>query len=102
MVVCMCQKETQLYCCTHKVPVCGDCILFPEHSACEVRTYAEWMVDSSCSFLPKCSFCLQILTHSSRSVTRLGCLRIMEGLGSDVLHNSCLLLLLKGSSSRTG
>ncbi|XP_059075853.1 uncharacterized protein LOC131076096 isoform X6 [Cryptomeria japonica] len=31
----MCQKETQLYCCTHKVPVCGDCICFPEHSACE-------------------------------------------------------------------
>ncbi|XP_057817137.2 uncharacterized protein LOC131030361 isoform X2 [Cryptomeria japonica] len=52
------------------------------------------MVDSSCSFVPKCSFCLQILTHSSRSVTRLGCLH--------VLHNSCLLLLLKGSSSPTG
>ncbi|XP_059063541.1 probable methyltransferase PMT17 isoform X3 [Cryptomeria japonica] len=67
--------ETQLYCCTHKVPVCGDCICFPEHSAREVRTYAEWMVDSSCSFLPKCSFCLQILTHSSHSVTQLGCLQ---------------------------
>ncbi|GLJ23222.1 hypothetical protein SUGI_0439090 [Cryptomeria japonica] len=87
-------EETQLYCCMHKVPVCGDCICFPEHNACEVRTYAEWMVDSSCSFLPKCTFCLQILTHSSRFVTRLGCLH--------VLHNSCLLLLLKGSSSRTG
>ncbi|GLJ14918.1 hypothetical protein SUGI_0242920 [Cryptomeria japonica] len=86
--------ETQLYCCTHKVPVCGDCIWFPEHSACEVRTYAEWMVDSSCSFLPKCSFCLQILTHSRRSGTQLGCLY--------VLHNWCLLLLLKGSSSPTG
>ncbi|GLJ19529.1 hypothetical protein SUGI_0352660 [Cryptomeria japonica] len=35
-----------------------------------------------------------MLTHSSRSVTRLGCLH--------VLHNSCLLLLLKGSSSPTG
>ncbi|GLJ14916.1 hypothetical protein SUGI_0242880 [Cryptomeria japonica] len=86
--------ETQLYCCTHKVPVCGDCICFPERSACEVRTYAEWMVDSSCSFLPKCSFCLQLLTRSRRSVTQLGCLY--------VLHNSCLLLLLKGSSSPTG
>ncbi|GLJ27877.1 hypothetical protein SUGI_0547220 [Cryptomeria japonica] len=40
-------QETHLYCCTHKVPVCGDCICFPEHSACEVRTYAECMVDST-------------------------------------------------------
>ncbi|KAH9298472.1 hypothetical protein KI387_030154, partial [Taxus chinensis] len=86
--------ETQLYCCTHKVPVCGDCIYLPHHSSCEVRTYAEWMVDASCSFLPKCSFCLQILTHTSDSVTRLSCLH--------VLHTSCLLLLLKGPSSPRG
>ncbi|XP_059075849.1 uncharacterized protein LOC131076096 isoform X2 [Cryptomeria japonica] len=85
----MCQKETQLYCCTHKVPVCGDCICFPEHSACEVRTYAEWMVDSSCSFLPKCSFCydphLELVTHvlhtNHRNIVedcRLLCLNTVE------------------------
>lgn len=98
MVLCKCQKvdewATELYCCMHKAPVCGDCICLPEHSTCEVRTYAEWIADTSCTFLPKCSLCLQILRGTSDSVTRLGCLH--------VLHTSCLLILLKGCASPTG
>jgi len=94
MVVCRCQKATELYCCMHKAPVCGDCICLPEHSTCEVRTYAEWIADTSGTFLPKCSSCLQILRGTSDSVTRLGCLH--------VLHTSCLLILLKGCASPTG
>lgn len=94
MAVCRCHKATELYCCMHKAPVCGDCICLPEHSTCEVRTYAEWIADTSCTFLPKCSSCLQILGGASDSVIRLGCLH--------VVHTSCLLLLLNGCPSPTG
>uniref|UniRef100_A0A0E0QXZ5 Uncharacterized protein n=1 Tax=Oryza rufipogon TaxID=4529 RepID=A0A0E0QXZ5_ORYRU len=31
MVVCKCRKATRVYCFVHKVPVCGECICFPEH-----------------------------------------------------------------------
>ncbi|KAF3489938.1 hypothetical protein F2Q69_00052881 [Brassica cretica] len=34
MVVCKCRKATKLYCFVHKVPICGECICFPEHQTC--------------------------------------------------------------------
>ncbi|XP_022745234.1 uncharacterized protein LOC111295759 isoform X3 [Durio zibethinus] len=36
MVVCKCRKATKLYCFVHKVPVCGECICFPEHQICVI------------------------------------------------------------------
>ncbi|XP_008805698.1 uncharacterized protein LOC103718583 isoform X3 [Phoenix dactylifera] len=36
MVVCKCRKATRLYCFVHKVPVCGECICFPEHQICVI------------------------------------------------------------------
>ncbi|KAL3621513.1 hypothetical protein CASFOL_036425 [Castilleja foliolosa] len=47
MVVCKCRKATKLYCFIHKVPICGECICFPEHQLCVVRTYSEWVTDGS-------------------------------------------------------
>lgn len=29
-------QATKLYCFVHKVPVCGECICFPEHQICVV------------------------------------------------------------------
>ncbi|KAF0911768.1 hypothetical protein E2562_012276 [Oryza meyeriana var. granulata] len=34
MVVCKCRKATRVYCFVHKVPVCYECICFPEHQLC--------------------------------------------------------------------
>lgn len=33
-----CLQATKLYCFVHKVPVCGECICFPEHQICVVRS----------------------------------------------------------------
>ena len=30
-------QATRLYCYVHKVPVCGECICFPEHQICVVN-----------------------------------------------------------------
>ncbi|KAI9124220.1 hypothetical protein K1719_005520 [Acacia pycnantha] len=84
MVVCKCRKATKLYCFVHKVPVCGECICFPEHQICVVRTYSEWVIDGEYDWPPKCCQCQADLEEGTESqTTRLGCLH--------VVHTSCLL-----------
>ncbi|XP_057964760.1 uncharacterized protein LOC131155557 [Malania oleifera] len=89
MVVCKCRKATKLYCFVHKVPVCGECICFPEHQICVVRTYSEWVIDGEYDWPPKCCLCQAVLEEGSDSqTTRLGCLH--------VLHSNCLVSHIKG------
>ncbi|KAI4295760.1 hypothetical protein L6164_035772 [Bauhinia variegata] len=84
MVVCKCRKATKLYCFVHKVPVCGECICFPEHQICVVRTYSEWVIDGEYDWPPKCCQCQSTLEEGSGSqTTRLGCLH--------VIHTNCLV-----------
>ncbi|GMH17925.1 hypothetical protein Nepgr_019766 [Nepenthes gracilis] len=84
MVVCKCRKATKLYCFVHKVPVCGECICFPEHQICVVRTYSEWVIDGEYDWPPNCCQCKAVLEEGTDSqATRLGCLHI--------LHTSCLI-----------
>eukprot|EP00268_Persea_americana_P017129 TRINITY_DN181_c1_g2_i1.p1 TRINITY_DN181_c1_g2~~TRINITY_DN181_c1_g2_i1.p1 ORF type:complete len:365 (+),score=75.20 TRINITY_DN181_c1_g2_i1:158-1252(+) len=84
MVVCKCRKATKLYCFVHKVPVCGECICFPEHQICVVRTYSEWVIDGEYDWPPTCCKCQTVLEAGDDSqTTRLGCLHIM--------HTSCLV-----------
>ncbi|KAJ7539078.1 hypothetical protein O6H91_11G076300 [Diphasiastrum complanatum] len=92
MVVCKCRKATKLYCYVHKVPVCSDCICFPEHQLC-VRTYSEWVIDGDYEWPPKCMLCQQVLQDGDQPSCRLGCLHI--------LHISCLELHLKSFPSHT-
>ncbi|BAT10077.1 Os10g0172600 [Oryza sativa Japonica Group] len=33
-------EATRVYCFVHKVPVCGECIRFPEHQLCVVGTFS--------------------------------------------------------------
>ncbi|KAG2704076.1 hypothetical protein I3843_06G158500 [Carya illinoinensis] len=88
MVVCKCRKATKLYCFVHKVPVCGECICFPEHQICVVRTYSEWVIDGEYDWPPKCSQCQAELGEGTGSqTTRLGCLH--------VLHTNCLISHIK-------
>ncbi|KAL3651691.1 hypothetical protein CASFOL_004693 [Castilleja foliolosa] len=88
MVVCKCRKATKLYCFVHKVPVCGECICFPEHQICVVRTYSEWVIDGDYDWPPKCCCCQNVLTEGADpQTTRLGCLH--------VTHTSCLVSLVK-------
>nr|DAD21338.1 TPA_asm: hypothetical protein HUJ06_022801 [Nelumbo nucifera] len=35
-------QATKLYCFVHKVPVCGECICFPEHQICVVTIYTPF------------------------------------------------------------
>ncbi|XP_035540726.1 zinc finger protein-like 1 homolog isoform X3 [Juglans regia] len=94
MVVCKCRKATKLYCFVHKVPVCGECICFPEHQICVVRTYSEWVIDGEYNWPPKCSQCQAELEEGTGSrTTRLGCLH--------VLHTNCLVSHVKSFPSHT-
>ncbi|KAJ6345732.1 hypothetical protein OIU78_008398 [Salix suchowensis] len=77
MVVCKCRKATKLYCFVHKVPVCGDCICFPEHQICVVRTYSEWVIDGEYDWPPRCCSCQAVFQEGDGpQTTRLGCLRM--------------------------
>ncbi|KAE8667885.1 mitotic checkpoint protein BUB3 [Hibiscus syriacus] len=88
MVVCKCRKATKLYCFVHKVPVCGECICFPEHQICVIRTYSEWVIDGEYNWPPKCCKCQAVLQEGDGSeTTRLGCL--------DVIHTNCLISHVK-------
>ncbi|CAI9104278.1 OLC1v1002917C2 [Oldenlandia corymbosa var. corymbosa] len=94
MVVCKCRKATKLYCFVHKVPVCGECICFPEHQICVIRTYSEWVIDGEYDWPPKCCLCLNVLEEGTNSpTTRLGCLH--------VIHTSCLVSHIKGFPPHT-
>ncbi|XP_028767715.1 zinc finger protein-like 1 homolog [Neltuma alba] len=94
MVVCKCRKATKLYCFVHKVPVCGECICFPEHQICVVRAYSEWVIDGEYDWPPKCCQCQAVLEEGSESqTTRLGCLH--------VIHTSCLLSHIKSFPPHT-
>ncbi|ERN10925.1 zinc finger protein-like 1 homolog [Amborella trichopoda] len=84
MVVCKCRKATKLYCFVHKVPVCGECICFPEHQICVVRSYSEWVIDGEYDWPPTCSKCQSAIEDDSNAQTvRLGCLHI--------IHTKCLV-----------
>lgn len=68
----------------HKVPVCGECICFPEHQICVVRTYSEWVIDGEYDWPPKCCLCQAALEEGTDShTTRLGCLHL--------IHTNCLV-----------
>ncbi|CAN6459031.1 unnamed protein product [Victoria cruziana] len=84
MVVCKCRKATKLYCFVHKVPVCGECVCFPEHQICVVRAYSEWVIDGEYDWPPTCCMCQAVLDDASDcQTTRLGCFH--------VIHSSCLV-----------
>ncbi|CAH1450457.1 unnamed protein product [Lactuca virosa] len=94
MVVCKCRKATKLYCFVHKVPVCGECICFPEHQICVVRTYSEWVIDGEYDWPTKCCHCQAVLEEGGGSqTTRLGCLHI--------IHTSCLVSNIKSYPPHT-
>ncbi|CAL5358110.1 unnamed protein product [Camellia sinensis] len=94
MVVCKCRKATKLYCFVHKVPVCGECICFPEHQICVVRTYSEWVIDGEYDWPPKCCLCHAAIEEGTDpQTTRLGCLHI--------IHTSCLDSHIKGFPPHT-
>ncbi|KAF4382322.1 hypothetical protein CsatB_005332 [Cannabis sativa] len=94
MVVCKCRKATKLYCFVHKVPVCGECICFPEHQICVIRTYSEWVVDGEYDWPPNCCLCQAVLESGTDSqTTRLGCLH--------VIHTNCLVSHIKSFPSHT-
>ncbi|KAI3958947.1 hypothetical protein MKX01_023623 [Papaver californicum] len=94
MVVCKCRKATKLYCFVHKVPVCGECICFPEHQICVVRTYSEWVIDGEYDWPPTCCQCQAVLQDGTDiQTTRLGCLH--------VIHTQCFLSHIKGFPPHT-
>ncbi|XP_021725362.1 zinc finger protein-like 1 homolog [Chenopodium quinoa] len=94
MVVCKCRKATKLYCFVHKVPVCGECICFPEHQICVVRTYSEWVIDGEYDWPPNCCKCSAVLEEGTDpQTTRLGCLH--------VIHTNCLISHLKSFPPHT-
>ncbi|XP_073309004.1 uncharacterized protein [Primulina huaijiensis] len=94
MVVCKCRKATKLYCFVHKVPVCGECICFPEHQICVVRTYSDWVIDGEYDWPPKCCYCQAVVEEGADSqTTRLGCLH--------VIHTSCLVKHIKSFPPHT-
>ncbi|GAB4838345.1 hypothetical protein Ancab_027874 [Ancistrocladus abbreviatus] len=94
MVVCKCRKATKLYCFVHKVPVCGECICFPDHQICVVRTYSEWVIDGEYDWPPVCCQCKAVLEEGTDSqTTRLGCLH--------VIHTSCLISHIKSFPPHT-
>ncbi|KAK1385709.1 zinc finger protein-like 1-like [Heracleum sosnowskyi] len=88
MVVCKCRKATKLYCFVHKVPVCGECVCFPEHQICVIRTYSEWVIDGDYDWPPRCCKCHSVFEErTDGQTTRLGCLH--------VIHTSCLASHIK-------
>ncbi|MBA0688007.1 hypothetical protein Goari_005818, partial [Gossypium aridum] len=69
---------TKFYCFVHKVPVCGECICFPEHQICVIRTYSEWVIDGEYDWPPKCCKCQAVFEEGAGSEkTRLGCLLML-------------------------
>lgn len=92
MVVCKCKKATKLYCFVHKIPVCGECICFPEHQLCVVRTYSDWVIDGDYDWPPICSVC-QVILDDGAVTTRLGCLH--------VVHTHCLVSHLQSFPPHT-
>ncbi|KAJ6804760.1 zinc finger protein-like 1-like protein [Iris pallida] len=82
MVVCKCRKATRIYCFVHKVPVCGECICFPEHQICVVKNYSDWVVNGEYDWPPTCSLC-HVALEAGNDTTRLGCLHI--------IHTNCLV-----------
>ncbi|OIW06885.1 hypothetical protein TanjilG_19534, partial [Lupinus angustifolius] len=85
---------TKLYCFVHKVPVCGECICFPEHQICVIRTYSEWVIDGEYDWPPKCCKCQVDLEEGTGSqTTRLGCLH--------VIHTNCLVSHIKSFPPHT-
>ncbi|KAH6767056.1 RING/U-box superfamily protein [Perilla frutescens var. hirtella] len=94
MVVCKCRKATKLYCFVHKVPVCGECICFPEHRICVVRTYSEWVIDGEYDWPPRCCNCqAELAEGTDPQTTRLGCLHVM--------HTNCLVSHVKSFPPET-
>lgn len=94
MVVCKCRKATKLYCFVHKVPICGECICFPDHQICVVRTYSEWVIDGEYDWPPKCCHCQAVLEEGTDpQTTRLGCLH--------VIHTNCLISHIKSFPPHT-
>lgn len=94
MVVCKCRKATKLYCFVHKVPLCGECICFPEHQICVVRTYSEWVIDGEYDWPPNCCKCNGVLEEGTDpQTTRLGCLH--------VIHANCLISHIKSFPPHT-
>lgn len=94
MVVCKCRKATKLYCFVHKVPVCGECICFPEHQICVIRTYSEWVIDGEYDWPPNCCKCNAVLEEGTDpQTTRLGCLH--------VIHTNCLISHIKSFPPHT-
>ncbi|CAD5173668.1 unnamed protein product [Musa acuminata subsp. malaccensis] len=93
MVVCKCRKATRLYCFVHKLPVCGQCICFPEHQICVVKKYSDWVVDGEYNWPPICSLCNAALEAGTDQTTRLGCLHLM--------HTHCLVSHIKSFSPQT-
>ncbi|KAB8112461.1 hypothetical protein EE612_050815 [Oryza sativa] len=93
MVVCKCRKATRVYCFVHKVPVCGECICFPEHQLCVVKNYAEWVVNPDYDWPQHCSSCNSVLEAGSEETTRLGCLHVM--------HTRCLISHIQSYSTQT-
>ncbi|PIN19759.1 hypothetical protein CDL12_07549 [Handroanthus impetiginosus] len=88
MVVCKCRKATKLYCFVHKVPVCAECICFPEHQICVVRGYSEWVIDGEYDWPPKCCHCQAVFVgETDPQTTRLSCLH--------VIHTNCLVSHIK-------
>ncbi|KAK4405165.1 Mitotic checkpoint protein BUB3.2 [Sesamum angolense] len=88
------QIATKLYCFVHKVPVCGECICFPEHQICVVRTYSEWVIDGEYDWPPKCCQCQAALAEGTDpQTTRLGCLH--------VIHTNCLVSHIKSFPPHT-
>ncbi|TXG64135.1 hypothetical protein EZV62_011129 [Acer yangbiense] len=87
-------KATKLYCFVHKVPVCGECICFPEHQICVIRTYSEWVIDGEYDWPQKCCQCQAVLEEGmGTQTTRLGCLH--------VIHTSCLVSHIKSFPPHT-
>ncbi|KAF8410209.1 hypothetical protein HHK36_002731 [Tetracentron sinense] len=81
-------QATKLYCFVHKVPVCGECICFPEHQICVARTYSDWVIDGDYEWPPSCCLCQAVLKEGTDSqTTRLGCLH--------VVHTNCLVSHIK-------
>ncbi|KAJ0963424.1 hypothetical protein J5N97_028546 [Dioscorea zingiberensis] len=94
MVVCKCRKATRLYCFVHKIPVCGECICFPEHQICVVKKYSDWVVDGEYDWPPTCLLCNVALEAESNSqTTRLGCLHLM--------HTECLVSHIRNFPPQT-
>ncbi|XP_020579183.1 zinc finger protein-like 1 homolog [Phalaenopsis equestris] len=92
MVVCKCRKATRIYCFVHKVPVCGECICFPEHEICVVQKYSDWVVNGDYDWPPSCPRC-QAELEAGSEITRLGCLHVM--------HTNCLVLHIQSFPPQT-